>query len=179
MTPTLTRRDAIAALVAGGVAGGSALALAELTDDQNGDSDLDESDVSTLVGLAEAIYPSEVTVTAEFVRTYVATLPAERREQVAEALRRLDEGAQRYTGAKFEALAPAERETVLRRMGVASARSEPSGTVPERIRYQLVNSLLYALFTSPKGSELVGIRNPTGHPGGYESLTRAPEGEDD
>jgi hypothetical protein len=28
------------------------------------------------------------------------------------------------------------------------------------------------------GSELVGISNPTGHPGGYESLTRAPEGKD-
>jgi hypothetical protein len=35
--------------------------------------------------------------------------------------------------------------------------------------------MLYALFTSPTGSELVGIENPTGHPGGYESLTRLPE----
>jgi hypothetical protein len=63
-------------------------------------------------------------------------------------------------------------------MGVQSAESDSGGGVPERIRYHLVNSLLYALFTSPMGSELVGISNPTGHPGGYESLTRAPEGKD-
>jgi hypothetical protein len=175
MSPELTRRDALAAL-AGGGAVGAAVGLADLAD--SGDEAFSAADVETLVALAEVIYPSEVTVTTAFVQTYVDGLPAERRDGIAEATSRLDNGARRFAGEAFAGLDPGEREAVLRRMGVQSAESDSGGGVPERIRYHLVNSLLYALFTSPMGSELVGISNPTGHPGGYESLTRAPEGKD-
>jgi hypothetical protein len=178
MKPTLTRRDALAALAAGAAGGAGAIGLTELTADPDA-ADVSEADISTLVSLAEVIYPSEVTTTTEFVRTYVTGLPAERRAGMATAVRRLDDGATRYVGAEFAALSQAERTAVLDRLGVSLVESDPTGSVAAQIRYHLVNSLLYALFTSPTGSELVGIRNPTGHPGGYESLMRAPEGDDD
>lgn len=179
MSLTLTRRDALAALAAGGI-GGSALAVSGWTDIAEGADDLSEADVSTLVALAEVIYPSEVDAKGEFVRTYIAGLPGERRAAMAESIARLDEGARRYAGSDFRDIASrAERDAVLRRMGLATVRSSPDGPPPARIRYYLINSLLYALFTSPTGSELVGIENPTGHPGGYESITRTPEGDDD
>lgn len=178
MKPTLTRRDAVAALAAGLGGGAAAAGLGALTDDRDG-GEISDADLATLVGVAEVVYPSEVTGVTEFVRTYVAGLRPERRTRMARAARRLDEAARRYAGGGFASLAPTERTAVLDRLGVSRVSSDPSGTVPERVRYHAVNSLLYALFTSPTGSELVGIRNPTGHPGGYESLMRAPEGTDD
>lgn len=178
MTPTLTRRDAVAALAAGLGGGAAAAGVGVLTDDED-DDEFTERDLATLVAVADVVYPTDVTGTAEFVRTYVTGLPSERRVAIARAVDRLDEGARRHAGAAFASLPPDKREAVLDRLGVSRAASDPSGAVPERIRYHLVNSLLYALFTSPTGSELVGIRNPTGHPGGYESLMRAPEGADD
>jgi hypothetical protein len=42
------------------------------------------------------------------------------------------------------------------------------------VRYYVVNELLYALYTSPTGGELVGIENPQGHPGGHESYQHEP-----
>lgn len=181
MSLELTRRDAMAALAAGGVGiGGPALAVSEWTATGNGatDGDLTERDVSMLVALAGVLYPSAVTATDEFVRAYVGGLPGERRARMAACIERLDEGARRYAGSDFEALSPARREAVLRRMGLDTVRSDPDGSPPARIRYHLINSLLYALYTTPTGSELVGIRNPTGHPGGYETMTRAPEDDD-
>lgn len=178
MKPTLTRRDALAALAAGVAGGAGAIGLAELTGDPEG-VEISDGEISTLVSLGEVLYPSEVTVTTEFVRTYVTGLSAERRASMTVAVRRLDEAAKRFAGAEFAALAQAERQVVLDRLGVSLVESDPTGTVPAQIRYHLVHSLLYAMFTSPTGSELVGIQNPTGHPGGYESLMRSPEGDDD
>lgn len=181
MNETLTRRDAVAALLAGGVGIGSpALAVAELAADRPGStasSDFTEADVSTLRALAEVIYPSAVSTEPGFVRSYVSGLPPERRSETVESVRLLDDGARRYTGSDFAALSTEERDAVLRRMGVDTVTSHPTGSPAQRVRYYLVNSLLYALFTTPTGSELFGIRNPTGHPGGYESLFRAPDGE--
>jgi len=57
-----------------------------------------------------------------------------------------------------------------------SAALRPDGTVPARIRYHLVNGLLYALFTSPVGTRLFGIRNPIGYPGGYYGSDRGESG---
>ncbi len=188
MTLTLTRRDAVAALIAGGVGvGAPALVVSEGTDDHGGASDLSDADgssdltdahVSTLVALAEVIYPSAVEATSRFVRTYAGNLPEDRRAAVAEAVSLLDDGARRYAGRDFADLAASQRDAVLRRMGVDTVESDPTGSAPARVRYHLVNSLLYALFTTPRGSELVGIQNPTGYPGGYEALTRAPEDDD-
>lgn len=179
MNPTLTRRDALVALVAGGVGiGGPALALSERTSNGTGETDeqtatLPEADRTRLVALAEVLYPDEVTAGDSFVQTYVGNLPEDRRRAISESLDHLEEGTRRQTGQEFAALSVDERDAVLRRMGVDTATADPDGTPPQRILYHLVNSLLYALYTSPTGSRVVGIENPIGHPGGYESQINA------
>ena len=179
MTLTLTRRDAVAALVAGSVGvGAPALVVSEDDDPATGSGDISGADVSTQVALAEIVYPSEVEATQRFVRTYAGNFPEDRQSAVAEAVGLLDDGARRYAGRDFADLPAAQRGAVLRRMGVDTVESDPTGSAPARVRYHLVNSLLYALFTTPRGSELVGIQNPKGYPGGYESQTRAPEDDD-
>lgn len=175
MTMELTRRDALVALSGGTAAGIGALAVSERTESGTVDGTLDGTATSTLLALAEAIYPEEVTPTMEFVRTYVENHGQQRRQEIAGAIKHLDAGSRRFTGDDFADLPAKKRRVVLGRLGVSRARSDPDGSIPERIRYHLVNSLLYALFSSPTGSELAGIENPTGHPGGYESLTRSPE----
>ena len=172
----LTRRDALAALAVGGVGlGGSAVLVSEETEDATVDGDLGDKAIATLVAVAEAVYPSAVDVEEAFVRTYVGGLPSERRAGMAEAVAALDAGARRLTGSRFAAIpAATKRRSVLRRLGVDRARSAPDGTPPERILYHLVNSLLYELFSSPRGGDLVGIENPAGYPGGYGAYSRPP-----
>ena len=172
----LTRRDALAALAVGGVGlGGSAVLVSEVPEDATVDSDLGDEAIATLVAVAEAVYPSAVQADESFVSTYARGLPSERRAGMAEAVAALDDGATRLTGSRFAAIPSAsKRRSVLRRLGVDRARSAPDGTPPERILYHLVNSLLYALFSSPRGGDLVGIENPAGYPGGYEAYSRSP-----
>jgi hypothetical protein len=52
-------------------------------------------------------------------------------------------------------------------MGVGRVQSVSDGPLPSRITFHLVNTLLYALFSTPKGSALFGIRNPIGYGGGF------------
>lgn len=176
MTRELTRRDALVALGSGAAIGTAGLLASESREaGEAADSDV----IGTVHAVAETVYPDEVTATRAFVRTYVDGQSQQRREAIAEATARLNEGAKRHTGQRFTALSEGDRTATLTRLGVGRVESNPDGSVPERIRYQLVNSTLYALFSSPLGSELVGIENPTGHPGGYESLMRPPEDTDE
>jgi hypothetical protein len=187
----LTRRDALAALAGAGVlAGGGAAALARdgFSEDANregdirgGDDDADPGDagqaVAALVGTARAVYPSAVENTGAFVETYAATKLENRpefRAGAAEALEALDAEARITFDARFAELGPTEAETVLRRSGADTAEPDPGGTTAERVRYYFVNEVLYALYTSPTGGELVGIENPQGHPGGTDSYQRGP-----
>jgi hypothetical protein len=164
----LTRRDAIAALVAGGVASGT-LAVSELVVDEEPESDrqLSDRDVETATAVAGVIYPSEVTVSDEFVDTYVSSLTKRRRRDTVQAIHLLRDRTRREFGRPFAAIPAGDRNAVLRSMGVGRVQSRPDGTVPERVRYHLVNGLLYALFTTPKGSKLFGIQNPLGYPDGF------------
>jgi hypothetical protein len=63
-------------------------------------------------------------------------------------------------------------------MGVHTADPDSEGTDPERVRFHVVNELLYALYTSPTGGELVGIENPQGYPGGTASYREGPATDD-
>jgi hypothetical protein len=130
--------------------------------------------VDTLVAVADVIYPSEVSGIEEFVTSYVDTFSDSRKETVASAVVELDDYARRTRGERFLALSVANRDSVLRAIGVDRTGSSPDGSVPECIRYYVVNQLLYGLYTSPTGSGLLGIQNPTGHPGGYESYQNSP-----
>lgn len=163
----LTRRDALAAAVA---AGGS-LALSEATVERSAagrpDAELAAHEIATAQAVAEVVYPSTVETSPEFVEAYLRRLDTERTAGLRAAIAALDTATRRRHGRQFVALdAHTHRERVLRSLGVDRAASVPDGTAVERIRYHLVNSLLYALFSSPTGSRLVGIENPIGHPGG-------------
>ena len=165
---TLTRRDALTTLAAGGIAGGS-LGVSELAvEAQPEPRSLTDHEIATAEAVATVVYPSAVTVTTEFVATYLRGLGDDRKAALSETVADLNTHTQQRYGEVFHGIQPrAKRDAVLRSLGVNRAQSRPAGTVPERVRYHLVNSLLYALFTTPRGGELVGIENPIGHPGGF------------
>lgn len=167
----LTRRDALRALAVGGGAAGGSLAVSELlvsdTVQQN-NSSLSSQDVETLHAVAEVVYPSEVTVTTEFIETYTNRLDDDRLSALTATISQLDSVTKSTYRNRFAELpSRVSSEQALRSLGVHRVLSRPDGTLPERVRYHLVNSLLYALFTTPKGSTLVGIESPRGHAGGF------------
>ena len=173
----LTRRDALAAAAVGG--GGAAVAF---TTELGGEGPsaasterLSDAAVTTAHAVATVVYPSAVDVTEQFVGTYLAGLSSERTNGVARAVDALNGRAREQYGIAFARLSLAERETLLRELGVDRVASDADGTGSERIRYYLVNELLYALLTSPAGSRLFGVDNPVGYPGGVEGYQRGPE----
>lgn len=174
MSPELSRRDALVALGAAGAAvGGGALAWDRIDDPSFG-----ERERETLVAVARTVYPSEVSGVAAFVERYVVGRVEDRPAYaagVADAASALDRYARTHEGARFVDLDPDERDALLRRMAVDVADPDPEGTDAARVRFYLVNELLYALYTSPTGGELVGLENPQGYPGGIDSYQRPPE----
>ncbi|SFR91238.1 Gluconate 2-dehydrogenase subunit 3 [Halomicrobium zhouii] len=179
----LTRRDAVAALAAAGVAGGGAY-LATTGGDSGGESNDDEgasnegSDavVETATALAPVLYPAEVADAEEFVRTYVTGRienDDDHRTGMADAVAVLDDYATEEFESNFRDLSPAEGDQLLTDLGLDRVGPDPEGSDLERVRFYLVNELLYALFSSPTGGELVGTENPPGHPGGLESYQGA------
>lgn len=184
----LTRRDALAALAASGVTVGAGAVGWEVvgtdrpdtaeepaTGDDGRSVAFTDREARTLATLARTLYPSAVTGVPEFVETYVVGRVRDRpayAEEIRAALAALEEYAIEWFDGAYTELSPANRETLLRQMGLHVADPNPDGTDPERIRYYLVNELLYALYSSPTGGSLVGIENPTGHPGGLASYRR-------
>lgn len=182
-TPRLTRRDALAALTAVGVAGVGSYALTRDDPDESpagtaADSGpLGASEQETLVAIAQVLYPDAIEGIDEFVRTYVAGRAEnrpERAEAMAEAVATLEERSDRTHGTRFADLSRERRDGLLREMGVDVVDPDPDGIVAARLRYYLVNELLFALYASPTGGRLVGIENPQGYPGGIDSYQRGP-----
>jgi hypothetical protein len=175
----LSRRDAVAALAGLGVAGagvGAATLALDGGDGYSGASGDETLDVATLVAAAETVYPGAVTGVEEFVRTFVAGRirdPAHREGLVA-AVGQVDDAARDWYDAPYAELEADTRDAVLRELGADTAEPDPEGSLAERVRYYVVNDLLYALYSSPTGGELVGIENPIGHPGGTTSYQRGP-----
>jgi hypothetical protein len=190
----LTRRDAVAALASAGILGGGAVALAARSrEDTGGDVDgetateresdgtpagpIDEDDLATLTAVAEVVYPSEVDGIEAFVAKFVtgrADARPDHAAEVADAVAYLDEWTESWYGSRFVELDADERSEALSQMGVDGADPDPGGSNVERVRYYVVNDLLFALYASPTGGELVGIENPQGHPGGTDSYQRGP-----
>jgi hypothetical protein len=192
----LTRRDALSALAAAGVAVGAGAAVLSGGDrDANSEGDratgeggrdtssgtangtLTDHERETLVAVARVVYPSAVTGVETFVETYVDGRTSDRQGYVSgvgEAVRRLDALGKEWHGSQFVDLDPGIREQLLRETGAETAEPAPEGSPAERIRHYLVNELLFALYSSPTGGELVGIENPQGHPGGLASYQRGP-----
>ncbi|UPV74206.1 gluconate 2-dehydrogenase subunit 3 family protein [Halorussus limi] len=177
----LTRRDALVALAGGGAAVGTGAVLSGEFADATpfADDPAPEDRLDTLLAVAEVVYPSEVSGVEEFVRTYALGRVSDRpdyREGMVDALATLDEYARSWFDDDFRRLDAGAREKLLDQMGVDTASPSPEGADPDRVRYYLVNELLYALYTSPTGGKLVGIENPQGHPGGTGSYRRGPNG---
>jgi len=178
----LTRRDALAALAAAGVTGVAAAVFEPPTagDDRGGhDTGLGDHERATLVAVARTVYPSAVANVEAFVAAYLRGRTADDPDYptgAAAAVRRLDRAGEEWHGGRFRDLDPGPREQLLREVGADTAEPDPQGSPAERVRYYLVNELLFALYASPTGGELVGIENPQGHPGGLESYRRGPDG---
>jgi len=179
----LTRRDALAALSAAGVAVGGAVVADRAVDGETLGDDLlgsetddestfNESARQTLVAVAEVVYPSELDGIEGFVETYTeGRLLADesRRRSVATTLSELDEVSREWESTAFTNLDTDTRDELLRELAVDTADPDPEGLLPGRVRYYVVNDLLYALYASPTGGELAGTPNPIGHPGGYRT----------
>lgn len=173
----LTRRDALAALAAAGVSVGAG---ATLLSRQRGDLESrplgDELD--TLGAVADVLYPDSVDGVSSFVERYAGGLVENRpryAEQIGTSATYVDDYARSWHDQTFSSLDAATRDEVLRDMGADVASADPDGSDVERVRYYVVNELLFALYTSPTGGELVGLENPQGHPGGVASYQRGPD----
>jgi hypothetical protein len=175
----LTRRDAVAALVAGGAVVAGAVSLGDGPDADaapDPDADLEEDLLRTLTAAAAVLYPSEVEGHRAFVERYVLgriEARADYRAGVTEAAAELDAVARDWEDAAFTSLSRERRDDLLRSLGVDTADPDAEGPISERIRRYVVNELLFALYASPAGGRLVGIENPVGYPGGTESYQRA------
>jgi hypothetical protein len=137
--------------------------------------------VETAAAVADAIYPQSVPVDESFVETAVfdrvEPTPGHF-DALVESIEAVDSYARARFGASVTDLSPARRRQVLRSMNATAVHPMPDGTTAERVRFYLVNDLLYALYTSPRSRALTGIENPPGHPGGLDAYRRAP-GDDE
>ncbi|PSP85513.1 hypothetical protein BRC96_01920 [Halobacteriales archaeon QS_6_64_34] len=178
----LDRRDVLKALGAAGITVGTGTALLEWADDdeESGDPVVTDHERRTLHAVARTVYPSEVSAIPSFVDGYMSRrlrADLDRVDAVLDALSALDSYAREWEDADFRELTPAKQDETLRAMGVDKADPVPDGDPRERVRYYLVNELVYGLYTSPTGGELVGIENPQGYPGGTGSYQQPPDGQ--
>jgi hypothetical protein len=197
----LTRRDALVALAGTGAAAG-AVAVGGLVSDQSEDTPSHDAATETgpradtptesaehpftshqrdtAAALARILYPDAVTGIHAFVETYLDGLATDRPDHAAAvgaAVGTLDEYCRTWWGRPFLSLPTDRQERVPSEMGLSITDPRPAGTDRERVRYYLVDELLYALYASPTGGRLLGIENPPGHPGGLDSYQRGPDGE--
>lgn len=167
----LTRRDALRAAVAGTAVTGTTMTVVDglrSNEEPTVNEEGAERDIQTLSRVADVVYPSDVETTPEFIETYVLRLNDQRQAELSKTVAQLNRVTRSRYGREFVRSSSRSRcEAMLHSLGVHRVESDPAGTVPERVRYHLVNTLLYALFTSPTGSELVGIESPMGYPGGF------------
>ncbi len=176
----LDRRDVLTALGAAGITVGGGAALLEWADDDERGKLVTEHEQATLHAVATTVYPSEVSGVESFVDGYMSRrlrADPDRADRVLDALEALNSYALEWEDVSFPDLEPVRRDETLRAMGVAEADPIPDGAPRERVRYYVVNELVYGLYSSPTGGELVGIENPQGHPGGTESYQQPPDGE--
>jgi hypothetical protein len=179
----LTRRDALVALGATGLASAGVGAGVVALDGRDGEDEtgnegaLSTTARETLVGAATVLYPSDVDGVASFVERYSLGRTRGRsdyRAGVEAATATLDEAAREWHGERFAALDASTRESTLRELGADTADPEPNGRRAGRVRYYVVDELLYAFYASPVGGGMAGIENPPGYPGGTESYREGP-----
>jgi hypothetical protein len=130
--------------------------------------------------MARAIYPSSFPVDESWVenRVFGRVEPTEGHfDQLVAAIEAIDAHARARFGGPVTSLSEGYRRGVLQSMGVTEVHATADGTTAERVRFYLVNDLLYVLLTAPESSDLTGIVNPPGHPGGTDVYKQGPGGE--
>ncbi|WP_128904478.1 hypothetical protein [Halorubrum amylolyticum] len=168
----LTRRRALLGLV--GASSVSGLGVYKLLDRTTSDGPLSDAGMDGLLTVADIVHPAAPEDVEHVISAYVVRLNQSRIRGLVTALSELDSRSRRHFGASFGALSRAQGERLLAALGVNRVQSRPEGTLAERVRYHLVNSVLYALLTRPAGTEPFGIGNPVGFPGGFASHTGEP-----
>lgn len=168
----------MAALGAAGIAVGAGTAWTAGTNKTpEPDAPIGSDELETLIAAAEILYPREVKAIGPFVERYIGTVATERPEHargIADAVAYLEEFTGAWYAAGFTDLEPPTQDEVLSRMNLGSATPNPTGSDVDRVRYYIVNELLFALYSTPTGAELVGLENPQGYPGGIASYQRGP-----
>jgi len=157
----LTRRDALSALAAAGITSTAGCA--------GSDSNADGSPMETLIGVADVLYPSEVEPTEDFIEAFMfgrITDEEAYRERLTAGIETLNEVADEEFGSAFLALGADERVALFEETALRSGESVHDGTDVEQLNYHVLDELLFAFYSSPKGGELVGNPNPRGFPGG-------------
>lgn len=166
--PTVTRRDAIVALSAGGMAAVAGRQdVWEDDDARTGPEAAPDHGMETLRSLTTVLYPSAVDVRDDFLSTYLFGRIAHDgsyKEALRAGVETLDELAREHHGAPFRLLNTDQQMRVLRESAVRSGESNPAGTAVQRLNYHVVDELLFALYASPTGGELLGNANSAGFP---------------
>jgi len=163
----LTRRDALTALTAAGVAA-TAGCSGLLADDQTATED--DAQMDTMLALGEVLYPSQTGVTEEFIDTYLMGRIVDDeayQSALADGVETLNERAQDAEGTTFADLDESQRVSLIEDTELRSGDSVADGSPVERVNYFLIDELLFAFYSSPVGGELVGNPNPRGWPGGF------------
>jgi len=174
---TIRRREWLVAVgVATGLAGVSGVDWASVVDRESTVSPVGRLETETLMAVAEIVYPTAVDYDEAFVVDHVESRSDARQQQIRDAVADLNGFARQWYGQPFPALSSATQRAMLRNLGVGRTGSDSTDTATERIRYYVINQLLFALFTDPRGSRPFGIDNPRGYPGGYESYQEPSEG---
>ncbi|ERG88203.1 MAG: hypothetical protein J07HX5_00346 [halophilic archaeon J07HX5] len=173
----LTRRDAMAALAAIGVAGGVTLGAGRLDTETTVEQNEHNRLRTTMVAVATVVYPNEVSGVPAFVNGVLdgRLEDTDHAAGIQQTVAELNDRAVAWYGGPVPELSTSECDSLLREVGADTADEDPNGTTAEQVRYYVINELLFALYASPTGGKLVGIENPQGYPGGTASYSQGPE----
>ncbi|MEZ3115639.1 hypothetical protein RYH80_06885 [Halobaculum sp. MBLA0147] len=158
-----TRRGALL-VGAAGVAGG----LTRLSGRRSGTAD---RTVARLQTVATAVLPPDAGHRA-VAETTISRLSPDRFDRLRSLCRRLDRRARVETGRPLSSLSGSDCRDLLAHLGVFRVQSRADGTLVERYRHHLTNALMYTYLVTPAGTAPLGIDNPVGYPGGFESYRR-------
>lgn len=132
-------------------------------------------DVDTLLAVARVIYPPEIDVPEGIIRSYWNGLSELRTGQLHRTVQDLNRMSRHLYGEPVPVLSVPKRGDLLRYLGVDRVKPRVEGTLADRTRFHIVNSLFYALFTNTRASLVSGIENPVGFPGGLRNLLQYEE----
>lgn len=170
-THPYTRRKAIQVVAGGGITGLLSVVASDRLSNKRPtgmQSNISRGDFRTIQSVAEVVCPSPIRVNDDLITLIVEFIPETRHPLLSTTCFELNEYSLKTYGAQYYQIdsVPA-RDKILRQLGVHRVHSNSTGLFPQRVRYHLVNTILYVIFTHPVGSSIVGQTNPVGFAGGF------------